>query len=196
MTERGVIHTLECEDAIAFVCDAVWGFALVEPDGTFGWVNKAYADVLNAPVELILGTHYKEWTHPDDVDIDIELAEKVRTGELAGYTLSKRYVQRGSTPKNPREIWGLLSVAGLWRDEKFRMYQVQFRPYNNVQQSLSEQKWAARWDWIKAEYKTVLAIVVAIASTIWLGFEKLSNVQSKTTEAEQKAENSGDLLVP
>lgn len=193
MPDRGTIHTLDCDDAKAFVCDAVWGFALVQPDGKFYWINKAYADILNAPIEIVIDTTSADWTHPDDLEIDEELAAKVRTGELDGYTLSKRYIQRGSTPRNPREIWGLLSVAGLWTKEKqFRMYQVQFRPYNNLAQNERNRKWSAAYTWLKTEYKTAIAIVVAIATTIFAAYEKLSNVQNKTSEAVQQVESSGN----
>ncbi len=106
------IHTLSCEDAIAFVCDAAWGFAEVTADGRFSWINRTYCEILNAPAELILSTHFKEWTHPADKEIDLELARQVAEGTIPGYTLAKRYIQRGSTPQNPRIIWGMLSVSG------------------------------------------------------------------------------------
>jgi PAS domain-containing protein len=48
------IHTISPEDAIAFVCEATWGFAEVDPEGRFTWVNPAYCKILDAPPDLVI----------------------------------------------------------------------------------------------------------------------------------------------
>lgn len=163
------IHTLSCEDAIAFVCDSTTPFAEIDAGGRFIWLNRAYCEVLNAPLDLIVGTHYKAWTHEDDVAIDVELANKVRDGEIPGYTLSKKYIQRGSTPQQPRIVWGMLTVSGKWRETReFSGYRVQFQPYTPL--SVEPRKWKIDWQesgkWILANWKTLVTIVAVSASLI------------------------------
>lgn len=164
------IYTIACEDAIAFLCEATWGFAEVDSDGNFIWMNTAYSDMLNAPLDLILGTNYKTWTHPDDVEIDSELAEKVKNGDINYYTLAKRYIQRGSTKKNVRVIWGMLSVQGKYTATgEFVGYRVQFRPYNDVPVSIDYAvKAKAILDWVVSNWKTI-ATIIAVSSTLVFG---------------------------
>jgi hypothetical protein len=168
-TVPATIHTLSCEDAIAFVCDSTTPFAEIDANGKFIWLNRAYCEVLNAPLELIVGTHYKSWTHEEDVAIDVELANKVRDGEIPGYTLSKKYLQRGSTPQRPRIIWGMLTVSGKWRETReFWGYRVQFQPYTPLSDGPLRQRidWRASGKWILENWKTLATIAVVSASLI------------------------------
>ena len=183
----GTIHTLSCDDAIAFVCDAIWGFAEVDEKGNFTWVNAAYCKVLSAPVELVVGTNFADWTHPEDLEIDRELARQVSVGEIPGYTLVKRYIQRGSTPQRQLVVWGLLSVAGRWNKEKvFTGYRVQFRPYNNFDAPQKRKiNWKAPAPWLLENWKTVLLMLAASTSLIFGGSEKLIDVLRQADEQEK-----------
>lgn len=166
----GNIYTISCEDAIAFLCEAVWGFAEVDPGGRFIWINRAYCDVLNVPQDLILGTSYREWTHPDDLGIDDELARQVRDGLLPGYTLAKRYLQRGSTPQRQMVVWGMLSVQGKRSATgEFAGYRVQFRPYDSPPQAGLAVDIKGTVKWAMANWKTVLTVLTVSSSLIFGG---------------------------
>lgn len=195
------IYTLSCEDALAFVCEAAWGFAEVDIDGTFIWVNRAYCEVLNAPAELILGTSFQYWTHPDDVVIDSLLAEKVKSGELPSYTLSKRYIQRGSTPQRQLITWGLLSVSGKWIDSKFVGYRVQFRVYDrepktplNAKQFIASASRLVKWG--VENWKTILTILVVVMSLTLGGSQKLSESLKRAVEAKHSLDSALESLPP
>jgi hypothetical protein len=165
------LHTLNCEDAIAFVCDSTTPFAEISPSGKFVWLNRAYAEVLNAPVDLIVNTHYTSWTHPEDVNIDKELADRVLSGEIPGYSLSKRYIQRGSTPQNQRVVWGLLTVSGKWQTtQEFSGYRVQFQPYTQQNAELLKKRinWQETGKWIITNWRT-LATIVAVSISLIAG---------------------------
>lgn len=166
------IYTLSCEDAIAFLCEAAWGFAEVAPDGNFIWVNRAFCDVLNAPADLILGTRYQTWTHAEDLEIDERLAGQVKNGEINNYTLSKRYIQRGSTKEHPRVIWGMLSVQGKYSQTgEFLGYRAQFRPYEQEpKQTLSSvlENTKILAEWTVKNWK-IIATIIAVSSTLIFG---------------------------
>jgi len=190
------IHILSCEDAVAFVCDSTTPFAEVDASGRFVWLNSAYCEILNAPAELIVGTHFKAWTHEDDIEIDSALANKVRDGVIPGYTLSKKYIQRGSTPQNRRIVWGMLTVSGKWLETReFSGYRVQFQSYT---QSVEPQKPAIRVqevaNWILLNWKTLVTIVAVsvslIAGSSATLLEALQKAKSTVISAEQVLQSS------
>lgn len=186
------IRTLSCEDAIAFICDSQWGFAEVDAAGKFVWVNRSYAEnILNAPVDLVIGTHFREWTHADDVEIDIELSDKVKSGEIPGYTLSKRYIQRGSTPANQKIIWGMLSVQGKFsKTGEFVAYLVQFRPYNNVQALRFKIDAKEILTWATENWKTIVTVIAVSTSLIFGGSERLFDMLKKAKEVEKSVDSA------
>lgn len=181
----GAIYTISCEDAVAFLCEAAWGFAEIDVDGRFIWINRAYCDVLNVPPDLILGTSYRDWTHPDDLGIDDALAKQVKDGTIPGYTLAKRYLQRGSTPQRQLVIWGILSVQGKRSATgEFAGYRVQFRPYQDHLQS------SASWDlsikdaikWTRDNWKMVLTVITVSSSLVFGGSGRLLDLLRKAKD--------------
>lgn len=202
------IHKIAPEDAIAFVCEATWGFAEVAPDGTFTWVNPAYCKILDAPADLVIGTKFSDWTHPDDIEVDIDLAKQVLDGEIPSYTLLKRYIKRGSTPQNPRVVWGILSVSGKWVAEAFQNYRVQFQPLDPYNNSIPSQgrtwkpaevvawikaNWKPALSWTKANWKSLATAIFVLLSLTWTSSEKLLDVLLRAKKA---AESVDGVLSP
>ncbi len=190
------IAILSCEDALAFVCESQWPFAEVDVDGNFVWVNNAYAKLLNAPVELIIGTNFKQWTHPSDVDIDSELAQQVREGLISNYTLAKRYIQRGSTPQRQMICWGLLSVTGKWSESKFAGYRVQFQEYEPNQTQTAEIKNVLKqvFMWLRTNWKTTLTIAIVVLSSMGLVSDEFSKTLRQILELKQSVDTQQDSL--
>jgi PAS domain-containing protein len=197
------IHTLSCEDAIAFVCDSTTPFAEIDAGGRFVWLNRAYCEVLNAPIELIVGTHYKIWTHESDVEIAVQLANKVRDGEIPGYTLSKKYLQRGTTPQAPRIVWGMLTVSGKWLETReFSGYRVQFQPYakQSVEQQISRINWRETGTWVVTNWKTLVTIA-AVSMSLIAGssatlLEALRKVKDTVNSVESELQSSPSGVSP
>jgi len=134
--ESSVGTKFSCEDAIGFVEESqTVGFAIVELNGTFACVNPAYCTILNATWRQIVGTHFQEWTHEKDVAADIAAATELAEGKSMRYGMFKRYIQRGSTEKHPREVAGFLEVEAVWEDSKCHRYRVKFTPYGPMEQS-------------------------------------------------------------
>jgi PAS domain-containing protein len=189
------IHTLSPEDSIELVLDAPWGIAIVTTDFKFEWVNPAYCKILEAPADLIIGTTFGQWTHPDDLEIDLELATKVKHGTIPGYTLSKRYLKRLSTPQNPRIVCGMLSVAAKWQDNKLTHYRVHFQPFESTQVPAStikvDVKEVAKW--IRANWKAIATILVTLLSLTSIGSDRLLEI---LTKAKHTAESVDGALSP
>lgn len=85
---------------------AAIGMALVAPDGRFLRVNRSVSKITGYSGEELLRLRFQDITHPEDVDSDVENAEKMLCGETSTYQMEKRYLhQDGSV------VWVLLSVS-------------------------------------------------------------------------------------
>jgi len=83
----------------------VIGIALVNHEGEIIKINNAFCDFLGYANDEMTGVNFIEITHPEDVDKDWQLFEKLKSGEITHYKLSKRYIT-----KNGETIWAELSV--------------------------------------------------------------------------------------
>jgi diguanylate cyclase (GGDEF)-like protein/PAS domain S-box-containing protein len=82
------------------------GMALVGLDGRFQEVNRALCEMLGYAEATLLASDAAAITHPDDVTVGADLRHRAEAGELAAYTVEKRYVRADG-----RTVWGLLSVS-------------------------------------------------------------------------------------
>src|SRR5215212_4681932 len=87
------------------------GMALVHPDGPFLLGNQALCVMLGYSEKELLRTTFQEITHPDDLEDDLAQLRRALAGELAAYTLEKRYIR-----KDGQIIWVRL-ITSLLRDE-------------------------------------------------------------------------------
>jgi two-component system cell cycle sensor histidine kinase/response regulator CckA len=64
-----------------------------------GWleVNDRLCEMLGYPCEELTKLTWAELTHPDDLDADVSLFNKVLRGELEGYSLDKRFIRKDGT---------------------------------------------------------------------------------------------------
>jgi PAS domain S-box-containing protein len=96
--------------SLAFQHAAI-GMAIVDLDGKFLKLNRAFCKIVGYDEEALLKLDFQSITHPEDLDADVALARQLRDGEIDRYDLEKRYFHRdGST------IWIELS-ASMMRDE-------------------------------------------------------------------------------
>ena len=76
--------------------DAPIGMALasIEPGdaGRFLQVNRAMCELTGYPEEQLVGMHFADITHPDDLEESVDLEKKLRAGELSDYEFAKRYI--------------------------------------------------------------------------------------------------------
>ena len=89
---------------------AAVGTALVGLDGQCLRVNESLCDLFGYSEQELSSRTFQDITHPDDLEADLELVEKLLQGELRTYQMEKRYFD-----KRGNVVWVLLSVS-LVRD--------------------------------------------------------------------------------
>jgi PAS domain S-box-containing protein len=82
------------------------GFALVDRDFRLFKVNGALCEMLGYTDAELVQMTFAEITHPDDVQADVEFAERLFKREISSYRLHKRYRK-----KNGEIIWVNLTVS-------------------------------------------------------------------------------------
>lgn len=85
---------------------AAVGIAHVAPDGTWLRVNQKLCSIVGYSREELATKTFQDLTHPDDLDLDLALVGRVLSGELATYTLQKRYFRKGG-----EIVWISLTVS-------------------------------------------------------------------------------------
>ena len=70
------------------------GMCVAGPDLKLSKVNKPMCDITGYTEEELTGIKFEEITHPDDVDIDVELAGQLFRGEIPFYQIEKRYIRK------------------------------------------------------------------------------------------------------
>jgi PAS domain S-box-containing protein len=87
------------------------GLALVGRNHRFLKVNSALCQMLGYPEEALVQMSFADITHPDDVRVDADLAERLFRSEIPFYRLQKRYVK-----KNGEVIWVNLTKSLILDD--------------------------------------------------------------------------------
>jgi len=72
--------------------EAGLGIALMDPDGYVRDANPALQRMSGYDIETLRGMHFAEVTHPDDLEREQALAEKLVRGAVDRYELEKRFV--------------------------------------------------------------------------------------------------------
>jgi PAS domain S-box-containing protein len=75
-------------------------------DGRWIRVNRTYCDLVGYTHEEVLGMTFRDFTHPDDINIDLELLARTLAGEIDHYSFEKRYIH-----KRGHIIWVHLTLS-------------------------------------------------------------------------------------
>lgn len=86
------------------------GMALINVEGKFLLVNHVLCDMFGYSESELLEHDWRQFTHPDDLNTDKELLQRLLRGDIARYEIHKRYYHRDS-----RLIWLQINVS-LVRD--------------------------------------------------------------------------------
>jgi PAS domain S-box-containing protein len=85
---------------------AAVGIARVGLDGRWLELNQRYCDILGYACAEMLERTFQDVTHPDDLDADLALAQKLHAGEIPTYSMEKRYVR-----KDGGAVWVQISCS-------------------------------------------------------------------------------------
>ncbi|SDX88936.1 PAS domain S-box-containing protein [Allochromatium warmingii] len=99
------LHASEQRFLATFEQAAV-GIALVVPNGQWLRVNKRLCALLGYAETELLNLRFQDISHPDDINHDLILVERLLNGDIETYALDKRYIRQ-----NGDLIWGHLTVS-------------------------------------------------------------------------------------
>jgi PAS domain S-box-containing protein len=85
---------------------AAVGLAHLAMDGRWLRVNRKFCDIVGYSQEELLARTFQDITHPDDLQTDVALTQRLLAGEIENYTLEKRYLR-----KDGGVVWINLTVA-------------------------------------------------------------------------------------
>ena len=102
---EGVLRESEERFRATFEQAAV-GVAHVDPGGRWIRVNDRLCRITGYPREELLGLAFQGITHPEDLEKDLGLVEKLLAGEIRTYSMEKRYLRKGGSA-----VWVNLTVS-------------------------------------------------------------------------------------
>src|SRR5690606_23263396 len=85
---------------------AAIGIAHVASDGRFIYANPQICEMLGYTEQELLALTVRQITHPDDVALTDEYANRLRSGVIRSFKVEKRYVRKDGLP-----LWVSLTIA-------------------------------------------------------------------------------------
>ncbi|KAA3653197.1 MAG: EAL domain-containing protein [Proteobacteria bacterium] len=73
---------------------AAVGIAHVAPDGRWIRANQRLSEIVGYSHDVLLTKTFQDITHPEDLDADLLQLTRTLAGDIAGYTMEKRYFHR------------------------------------------------------------------------------------------------------
>lgn len=87
------------------------GMAHSHVDGRWIRVNQTYCDMVGYTKAEMLGMHFRDFTHPQDLALDMKQLQRTLDGEISHYSFEKRYIH-----KQGHVVWAYLTLT-LVRNE-------------------------------------------------------------------------------
>ena len=94
ITERKQVEAIlrQQEEQFRLIFElAPTGMVILAPDGQFLRVNQTYCDMVSYSAEELLERNFTELTHPNDIEPNLRLNQKLWQGEISDYQMEKRY---------------------------------------------------------------------------------------------------------
>jgi PAS domain S-box-containing protein len=121
------------------------GISLIDPDGYVLAINEAGGRFLGYAESELIGMHFAQLTHPEDLRLDVSLYAALVMGQRSSYTIDKRYIRKDGTI-----VWGALTVSLIRNDMAGVRYAIA------VCEDISDRKRAEQALWQQAERERVL----------------------------------------
>ncbi|HEV2691480.1 MAG TPA: PAS domain S-box protein, partial [Verrucomicrobiae bacterium] len=72
-------------------------------------VNQRFCEIVGYPQAELRKMNFKQFTHPDDLQADLDNMARLIAGEVRHYRMDKRYIQ-----KSGNVVWASLTIVPLW----------------------------------------------------------------------------------
>jgi len=95
------------------------GLAITSPNHTFININDVFCDMLGYEKVELMQLTFKDFTHADDITIDLQNLTKIKKGEISKFSREKRYVR-----KDKNLIWCSTKVSAVRHENKEILYYV------------------------------------------------------------------------
>jgi PAS domain S-box-containing protein len=93
--ERANAQLRESEERFRLtIDDAPIGMALVSLDGRYVRVNRVMSEITGYTTDELSHLRFHDITHPDDLDTDVDIAERLSGGHIPRYQFEKRYIRK------------------------------------------------------------------------------------------------------
>jgi PAS domain S-box-containing protein len=110
--ESGLAH-LESEKRFRLIFDqSLIGSTILSLDYTPLRVNNTLCNMLGYSKEELLSMKFQQYTHADDLELELENKKLLISGEVDNFEMEKRYIH-----KNGDIVWGKLSASSV-KDNK------------------------------------------------------------------------------
>lgn len=82
------------------------GMAHSRLDGHWIRINQTYCDLIGYTPQEMQAMSFRDFTHPDDLGLDLDLLARTLSGEINHYSIEKRYIH-----KQGHTVWGHLTLS-------------------------------------------------------------------------------------
>ena len=84
------------------------GIAAGSSFGNFSVINPTFEKIIGWTKEQLKECDWEKITHPDDLEEDLAFFKKFKSGEIAGYSMEKRFLKPDGS-----YVWVDMTIAGL-----------------------------------------------------------------------------------
>lgn len=159
---------------LAFEIAAV-GMVIVSLEGVIVRANRAAGALLGYPPQELEGRPWRDFTHPDDLDVSEELFKRAMEGLDDELHLEKRYVRGDGTV-----VWTLVSTALARDPDGTALY---FCTHlSDIGLRRERERTALAADLAKTEFLTRMSHELRTPLTAVLGFARLLQVQLEESD--------------
>ena len=88
--------------------DGAIAMSITSIEGTLLSVNNAFCELTGYTKSELKCLRFQDFTHPDDLEINIRELNRLTRGEISSFRMEKRYIR-----KDGNIIWGEISAAGV-----------------------------------------------------------------------------------
>lgn len=178
------------------------GLAEVSLEGKFLRINTAMHGLLDYTPGELMSLSLPEIVHAKYAKNDLDLIEKLQSGEITSYTVVKALHKNGSRVNRPRCVWGSLTVFRIPVAGPIESYWVFFVPHNDIQE---DGKWTLKdmLQFVREHWRlivTVAGIVSALVSgnvgAVYELLQKQQHIEQRLQESSPLSSSSGELSQP